>query len=158
MIPNQYQPMTSQEVLSTYWNNRIPVDPIVIAKAMGASVYSSESIQYPGEFFVHEGIPTILYKPSGNSRRDRFTVAHELGHFALNHGNAHRDTISSFNIDNFDPAERDANRFAAELLMPEGAVRFAVHEAGLTSVEKLCNYFDVSGAAMRIRLQTLGMI
>lgn len=152
------RPLSAEDVLSNYWNNSIPVDPIVIAQRMGATVYSSKSIDYTGEFFFHEGAPTIVYKPSGNTRRDRFTVAHELGHFALGHDNAHRDTLASFNTTNFDPAERNANRFAAELLMPEKVVWFAIQSTDLSTVEELCDYFDVSGMAMRIRLQNLGIL
>lgn len=153
-----YRPLSAQDVLSRYWDNKIPVDPISIAKKLGARIFRSESINYTGEFLFHEGKPIIVYKPSGNSKRDRFTIAHELGHLALNHGASHRDTFSSFDTGNFIPEERDANRFAAEVLMPEAAVKFAVLEAGLTTVNELCDYFDVSATAMRIRLQTLGFL
>lgn len=152
------QALNSEQVLSKHWNNRIPVDPIFIAKSMGASVYSSRSIDYCGELLVQENTPTILYKSSDNSRQDRFIIAHELGHFVLCHKNTHKDMISSFEIDNLDTDEQDANRFAIEVLTPESCIRFAIHKAGLTSVEKLCDYFDVFGAAMRVRLQSLGVI
>lgn len=152
------QALNAEQVLSKHWNNRIPVDPIFIAKSMRVSVFSSRSIDYCGEFLIQEETPTILYKPSGNSRQDRFVIAHELGHFALRHKNNHQDTVSSFEIDNIDTGERDANMFAIELLTPESCIRFAIHKAGLTSVEKLCDYFDVFGAAMRVRLKSLGII
>lgn len=149
----------ANHVLSTYWDNKIPVDPIIIAKNMGLKVYSSNKIEYEGEYFVYDGVPTIVYSPSGNLRRDRFTIAHELGHHALGHGgNPHRDTAASFLSHAEGVQERAANKFAAELLMPTKAVKFAVLEAGLTSIAKLCQYFDVSNVAMRIRLEGLGML
>lgn len=49
--------------------------------------------------------------------RRRFTAAHELGHAILHGGRIHVDEkIDAANID--DPQEREANQFAAELLMP----------------------------------------
>ena len=42
--------------------------------------------------------------------------------------------------------------------MPESAVKFAALESSFKTVDEMCDYFDVSGAAMRIRLNDLGLI
>ena len=52
--------------------------------------------------------------------------------------------------------EREANVFAAELLMPEFAVRAAWQEAG--EAEDLATHFDVSLSAMHWRLYSFGFL
>lgn len=152
------RPLTAQEVLARYWDNSIPVNPIEIAESMGVEVYKSNEFDVDGEFLFYEGRPSIIYRPSGNTRRDRFTVAHELGHFCLRHGPRYRDPRKNFSLSNYDLFERDANMFAAELLMPEEVVQYAVRVSEMQDVEEMCEYFDVSGAAMRIRLERLGYL
>lgn len=99
---------------------------------------------------------------SGHSRvRQRFTAAHELGHYIY-----HRDLLGSGVGDTRayraegsgrpNPAilpqhEWQANSFAANLLMPREQIQRQVL-SGLNSTEGLAALFDVSQAAMRIRL------
>ena len=53
--------------------------------------------------------------------------------------------------------EREADAFAAELLMPEPLVRQAAREHG-ADVDRLADRFDVSRSAMRNRLQRLDIL
>lgn len=56
--------------------------------------------------------------------RRRFTAAHELGHAVLHRDQlvwADKSVLEAAEAD--DPKEREANRFAAELLMPEDVIR-----------------------------------
>lgn len=89
--------------------------------------------------------------------RRRFTIAHEIAHYVL-----HRRDASSFHDNTFarranshDRMEQEADRFAAELLMPEGAVRQSIAN-GVTSVTALADAFGVSALAMKFRLKKLG--
>jgi Zn-dependent peptidase ImmA (M78 family) len=104
--------------------------------------------------------------------RQRFTVAHEIGHFVL-----HRREEQLF-IDKMyraffrdgtsrqgtDLRERDANAFAAALLMPGSFVRRAArrHHFELGDeggpVQDLAQLFQVSTQAMTYRLVNLGII
>ncbi len=52
--------------------------------------------------------------------------------------------------------EREADAFAAELLMPEHLVRHAVLEDG-ADARRLADRFEVSVAAMSLRLRRLGL-
>ena len=94
-------------------------------------------------------------------RRFRFTIAHELGHWIC-HALEGTDPAVSYcrPIDLTEAAdrslEREANIFAAELLMPEPAVRAGWDELG--SAESLASRFDVSPSAMRWRLYSFGLI
>jgi hypothetical protein len=103
--------------------------------------------------------------------RRRFTAAHELGHFVL-----HRATMGSFRADTdatlreadddvSDRMEREANRFAAELLMPADLCRSRAVELGEKHgccprgvlVYRLSSELLVSREAVRYRLQALGV-
>jgi len=95
--------------------------------------------------------------------RQRFTIAHELGHLQYHEGEIHvdrklqlnrRDQVSSLAID---PDEMEANRFAAELLMPfkmivvELKARPIDIEDGV-EIKKLAEKYQVSAQAMTHRI------
>lgn len=100
--------------------------------------------------------------------RKRFTAAHELAHYLL-----HRDLIASAGRMNrhtdrlYDQAEASdaspikpyhevqANRMAAQILMPATLIRSEYSKGSSTA--KLAKDFEVSKAAMAIRLKTLGL-
>jgi hypothetical protein len=103
--------------------------------------------------------------------RRRFTAAHELAHFLL-----HRSIMGRFRADTdatlreadddvTDRIEREANRFAAELLMPEDVCRARAAELrekyrccprGVL-VYRLASELLVSREALRYRLLSLGV-
>ncbi len=85
--------------------------------------------------------------------RQRFTLAHELGHFLLGHED---DTIDG-RSDRPMPLEREANSFASRLLIPADAVTKMINEIGL-DLKALAKEFLVSEQAMTIRLLDMGFI
>lgn len=98
--------------------------------------------------------------------RRRFTIAHELGHWRMHAtaGDAHArfcrsDDIgaSAAQLKHVARLEREANRFAAALLMPELLVRELAAGTRL-SVPLLARRFGVSVPAMQVRLQTLDLL
>ena len=97
----------------------------------------------------------IELRGQANERRLRFTIAHEIGHFVLHKGRALSErggSTSQYTA----RLEREADQFAAELLMPEHLVRQAVLELG-ADPHRLADRFDVSAQAMGIRLRRLGL-
>ena len=97
----------------------------------------------------------ILVNPEEVETRQRFTIAHELGHWICQclEGTAEpvmcRDRDLSTAADRV--REREANVFAAELLMPEEAVR-AAHPYGSGAIR-----FGVSEEAMQWRRYSFGL-
>lgn len=105
--------------------------------------------------------------------RQRFTIAHEIGHLLLHDDEevhidekrtlGRRDELSSQAID---PREIEANQFAAELLMPEALIKKSVNDLmeanpGISvedAIESLARDFDVSQLAMTHRLTSLKII
>lgn len=90
--------------------------------------------------------------------RQRFTVAHEIAHYLL-----HRDHIGSGVVDNVlyrsnltSKKETEANRFAADIIMPVNLVVDELKRLGGSRTEdtaqELANLFRVSLPAMRVRL------
>jgi hypothetical protein len=91
-------------------------------------------------------------------QRQRFTIAHEIGHFMLHRdriGDGIRDTIL-YRSKLSNQMEAEANRFAAGLLMPFEQVRTKLNELGLqrdhNAAIELARVFEVSTDAMEIRL------
>lgn len=101
-------------------------------------------------------------------RRQRFTIAHEIGHLKLHKGKVTVD--SGLRVDFRDASspsmqdERDANAFAAALLMPAELVSEAAEphvRAGATRavlIGELARTFEVSEEAMGYRLLNLGFL
>ena len=140
----------------------LPVSLSAIARALGVAVKAatlppgiSGEIRPDGEA---DGKFVIRVNRHDIPERQRFTVAHELGHFLL-----HRDQIGRGIEDDVlfrsrlsDWREAEANRIAADILMPEALIKEAYREAKSIGVEDISAYlarqFDVSEAAMKIRL------
>jgi hypothetical protein len=97
----------------------------------------------------------IVTRGRGDERRRRFSIAHEIGHFLL-----HPDRVAPERGGAANAAlalqEREADQFAAELLMPADRLRRAAFECGC-DVQRLATRFEVSQSAMRIRLERLGL-
>jgi Zn-dependent peptidase ImmA (M78 family) len=143
------------------WDVRVPVDPIWIARELGLRVYTAG---------LDEGVSGMLVKRAGedpaiylnvrdSQNRQRFTCAHELGHYVSRSATGddeweyveQRALLAS---QGREPEEIYANQFAACLLMPRAAVaqlkdRFETEAA-------LAYKFGVSADAMHYRLVNLG--
>ncbi len=93
------------------------------------------------------------------TRRHRFTIAHELGHWVCHARGA--ETAPTFcrsqdlSQDADRDLEREANVFGAELLMPEPAVREAW--AAFPDTAEVAVRFDVSALAAQWRLYSFGL-
>lgn len=155
--------MNAETFLMSYWGLAIPVDPAAIARAAGVRVEAlSPDVPdtFSGEFNPDEpNGPVIRYNPNHARVRQRFTLAHELGHYALGHGAAYRDdNPANFNVDGFDFAETAANKFAAELLMPYEVLDLMLLQMKPFSIAKAAREFDVSESALYWRMHNLGML
>jgi len=147
------------EIVASFLN-AAPVDLEGMAARLGLAVNMaadmppqvSGSIRRQGDHYM------IEINASDTPRRRRFTLAHEISHFLL-----HRPMLDGGIVDDRmyrsrlnDRFERQANRLAAQILMPPGLVRTA-WAAGAKDAAKLAEAFDVSEQAMQIRLQELGL-
>jgi Zn-dependent peptidase ImmA (M78 family) len=104
--------------------------------------------------------------------RQRFTIAHEIGHLVLHEGELFVDQAVRVNFRDKrsslaeDRREIEANRFAAELLMPQEMIKREVVKCiakkKITTEEELvaelAKVFKVSAQAMGYRLFNIGII
>ena len=148
-----------------------PVDVERIARLKEAQVVRQEMAgnDVSGMLVREEGRVIIGVNSHHSGVRQRFTIAHELGHLTLHRGRAlildtpvrvnFRDGRSSLAEDR---EEVEANRFAAALLMPASFVLDEVraHRVGDVDalIDKLAAKFDVSTEAMGYRLVNLGVL
>lgn len=154
---------TATGLLNRFWDRTLPVNPTSLAQQLGIVVVPELSLMGGASGLIEDTGDRIVirYDMTEPNVRQRFTVAHELGHFALNHLHAgqrcFRDTKAQFLSQQADPRETAANQFAAELLMPREAVQYFVWERELREVSRLANLFHVSEAAMGFRLRNLAL-
>jgi hypothetical protein len=150
-----------QEIFTRY-SNDLPVKLAAMADELGLEVFKSPlKPNVSGLIEPSDSAPSgfrIRINRHELPERQRFTLAHEIGHFML-----HRDKIGGGIVDNImyrsnlsSRYEVEANKFAADLVMPIHHVRRKLNElGGMVSDETviaLSNHFRVSQAAMRIRL------
>lgn len=109
-----------------------------------------------GSLFVH-GPNDFEVRVSAvtGARRNRFTIAHELGHYFLHSENG-RKRIVATRLGS-DRAEWEANWFAAALLMPEAHFRSTCDRIGCDP-ERIAARYLVSSRAAEIRMRSLGIV
>lgn len=103
-----------------------------------------------------EGHFKIFVSRYSSRQRDRFTVAHELGHYFVHFLHPKRVAPVKFNRGGTGLVETQANVFASSLLMPELSFRDKHRELN-GDCEKLASTFDVSLAAVEVRAKVLGL-
>lgn len=154
-----------------------PVDVRGAATDLGFSISNVAELEDDvSGMFVARGDNGVIGVNRKHPRvRQRFTIAHELGHALLHRGRmelfvdtgygvAFRDSRSSTGEIKM---EREANAFAAALLMPESMVRKEIGElswehgidygGGKGTLKEMAQRFKVSQEAMSFRLARLGV-
>lgn len=121
-----------------------------------------------GSIELVDGRYVITVERRDGPQRRRFTAAHELAHYLLhrdmlsNGSKLHRDSLFGADaarneVVPFRPEhEVQANKFAADLLMPAAKIRNSF-ASGQRSLAELARRFQVSSQAMAIRLRSLGL-
>lgn len=144
----------------------VPIEKI--AKKMGAKVrFSPLDEELSGMIYIKNGTPIIGINSFHAPNRQRFTIAHELGHYVLEHSGlseaVHVDKIlmrGSIAASGTDEIEIEANRFAAEILMPVKFVQDELHGKIFDiddekAIQDLAKLFKVSTAVVQRRLGAL---
>ncbi len=163
----------TEEFIRKYINEwtSLPIDISNIIKEENIDVeYRNLSDELSGLLIIQGNSKLIGVEKTHHSVRQRFTLAHELGHFVL-----HNEVSSVFvDVQLFkrksegyssreERMEQEANDFAASILMPDYFVRREVEKLNRDlhdddNVYKLADIFKVSSAAMTYRLINLGLI
>lgn len=127
-------------------------------KALGGEIeYTDEPTDSNGGSIEVSGPNSFVIKLSKttSSKRDIFTIAHELGHYVL-HSKLGTIQIHAGRVADIDTAEREANSFAASFLMPAELVKEEFEKSGKNLIA-LSEKFNVSISAMTWRCRNLGL-
>lgn len=148
----------------------VPVERV--AKHLGIQVrYSPLDDEMSGMIYIKDDVPIIGVNALHHPNRQRFTIAHEIGHFVL-----HRELLTGqIHVDHQFPIlmrdaeaalgtsdiEIEANNFAAELLVPEAMLVQAIGNKASDidddgPVVELAAKFKVSKQMMGFRIRNLG--
>jgi len=152
----------AERLLKEHDIDALPVDVMAIAEAVNVTVMRKHDAK--------EGVSGVLVKIGNNfaiayathiqsEGFRRFSIAHELGHLHLE---GHADALlpigdtmhqSRAGFQSDDPYEREADHFAANLLMPRSLFRVAMRTAGngLAAIESLADTCGTSRLATAIR-------
>ena len=129
-----------------------PVNLTHLCQVLGVELVIKPSLGFEGELESSVTPPRAIITINGShaSTRQRFTVAHELGHLMLHSlGRKFRDVYSAATNSR---EELEANQFAAELLMPQS---FMVNVPRSTDPAVVAQHFGVSHDAARRRISEL---
>jgi len=162
-LPNEYDDPRAHELRDRYHaafgGDELPVPVDSIAEdLLGLSVEARE-LDVSGMLLPAER--RILVNAAEPQTRQRFTIAHELGHWICQclEGSSKPVYCRAEDVGVNPEAralEREANIFAANLAMPETAIRTSWETIG--NLHGCARHFDVSLNAMAWRLYSVGLV
>jgi len=165
----------AKEVIEKYSVFNTPIDVFKIAENLGLEIRSEDlGVNVSGVLLIknNKGIIGYNEKENVSSVRKRFTIAHEIGHYILHSSDKnlfvdHKNFKAIYRDSNSAKGEimqeKEANAFAAALLMPKKLIRDMVdnenfdffEESTQSRINILAKEFKVSGMAMSIRLSNM---
>ncbi len=143
-----------QSLLTSLGIKTPPVDVELVALSLNFIVLPCDLPTIAdGRMEVRDGKKYIVVNQNHPRVRQRFTTAHEIGHFVNGHDASTYMTDDAFDYRKKDhQQEKEADRFAAELLMSR---RFLERDCLSFTLEELVERYQVSSEAMNIQLSTL---
>jgi len=137
-----------------------------VVREIGLEIVYREASSYEGALLRINGVPRgyiVINTRIQEESRTRFTIAHESGHFLLPDQQdlsspCAKESIENWNEQLYRP-ELEANRFAAEVLMPrEVLLPYLKLEPAMTSVQSIASLCQTSMTASAFRLVNLTSI
>jgi Zn-dependent peptidase ImmA (M78 family) len=166
--------MFTLEDIKAKYKDIVPVPIVQIAKDLGIKIIETDEFEktQSGSITRHEDGFVIYLNRKNSPKRKRFTIAHEIAHFLkhrsyLNAIQEHIDddktafqypslnrmsTLETLSED-AQKRECEANKIAAELLMPEARFKEIWEES--SNLDEVADRFDVSTSAASIRAKEL---
>lgn len=144
----------ARQILDDLGYKNPPINPLDIAKKYGIDV---SFVSFPNNpnvsGFYDPSEKKIYVNAEEGTRRQAFTIAHELGHAILHQewakSNEYRVLMRDTGAGKEDPKEKEANTFAAHLLVPrEMLIRFIEN----MSIKELSDMFVVSEKMLGYRI------
>lgn len=156
----------AEQLIADSGTDALPIDPIRVAEHLDISVHAKPAgATGASGWLVRQGSDfAIIYAThEGNEGRQNFSVAHELGHYALDGHPEHvfssgEEHASQAGFGSSDPIEREADYFASCLLMPRALCKPLInrHGDGMAAVIALAKACKTSLVAAAIRYAEIG--
>jgi len=153
----------AEKILTALNIKETPIQVEEIASRLSLKISREPSDDFSGLLIRKDGRALIGVNSNEAPVRQRFTIAHEIGHFVLH---PRKDAFVDYRDNKKEimrtPAERHANMFAAALLMPRNLLEKDfknICKNGFTEeeLEKLAEKYQVSDEAMKFRLMNLNL-
>jgi len=155
----------AERVLSELGITKVPTPIEDVAHLLNLKISRAPSTEFSGLLLRKDGRALIGVNSGEAPVRQRFTIAHEIGHFILH---PQKDAFVDFRKGTHatgprPPRERHADMFAAALLMPRKVLlrdfrRLAKEGDTRNITRELSSLYCVSEEAMRFRLINLNVL
>lgn len=168
-MPNDIENISdiTQKIINDLKSKEFPIPIVKIMKELNFLVGMQElEDNLSGYIVISEDIvkkfgrdKLICVNSKDSLGHQRFTIAHELAHFLFDfnpvQSNEYYNTYRTDDVE--DQSEQRANKFAANLLMPEEQFRTKYEELRYDDdkLTKLIKYFEVSKKAVLLRIGEL---
>lgn len=144
-------------IAELYISDPKDLDVEAIAIDAGITIEYRDLVGCEATLAGYKGRAIASVKPSSVRGRERFSIGHELGHWKMHRGQSFRCRVEEVDVNILANRviERDADQFAAHLLMPGPLFNPAVKSIGQPSfreIEKLAADFQTSTLATSLRL------
>jgi Zn-dependent peptidase ImmA (M78 family) len=147
----------AESILKVARIHEAPIDLNKVAASLGFII---EPFPFPdklkGRVLIKDEVKVIGVNENHPKTLQRYTIAHELGHYLNGHEHIDKTFISdeSRYFDSYFHQEKEADAFASELLMPKFLLEKDLSKLGL-DIDKLKEKYQVSEQALWIRLTSL---
>tara|TARA_R110000744_G_scaffold73919_5_gene147751 strand:+ start:2426 stop:2959 length:534 start_codon:yes stop_codon:yes gene_type:complete len=134
----------------------LPIDLQALCRLLGIGIQYTPLEDNASGKLSHDGDRWMIHVNSlHHPRRQRFTIAHELGHYFL-----HRDSQRGYEDTTFHRGKRytktelEADNFAGALLMPKDEFKQYIRNSS-NKIDEITDYFDTSSMAVKKRADIL---
>lgn len=149
--PEQY----AQDIIESF-NLTPPIDLDKILERLDIKINYETLISMEALLIISQGKKNIIldnYR-ARNEKREKFTIAHEIGHYLIPWHDNLQQCDNTVNFDSDDKIEQEANDFASELLVPEEYLLQDLEDKKLTLdlIKNLSEKYNVSLVVMARRI------
>ena len=165
-VREDLEELTTKILIDNDMMYKAPIDVISLAENYGIKAYGIKTKNEISGAITYEKTKEyfeILVNTNHAKTRQRFTIAHELGHYFL-----HQEMLKSNDMhidalyrttEQMDPEtkekENEVDYFAGALLMNKKLLEKLSKEY---NIEELADIFDVSTSAVAVRMDVLGLL
>ena len=155
----------ANKILYSYWNLKIPVDVYQVAENIGFHIVENQNKNNNAILNLNNKTIIINNNESNTNNlneqklQNKFTIAHQLGHYVLNHTKTKQNDLIFIDDDdvfngkkNYDYREVEANMFAARLLIPTDALREVMINVKNVTINDIAYFFQVKESHVAYRL------